>query len=270
MNLLTRTRGELRIELDGFDGPLDLLLHLIRKHEIDILDIPIAFITEEYLNYLDAMQSLNLDVAGEYLVMAATLLHIKSRMLLPKRDTLDDEADAYEEDPRQALVKRLLEYQRYRHAADELNDRELEGRDVFRRPSRADRYAREAGDAELLPLDLFALLEAFRTLIESRPVEAVHEVTAESLSIRETIGTVADYLQTKPRASLLDLIYAQDDAPSRLRIVVTFLALLEMAKLKMVRLFQARLTSSDLIVERAVIDTSELEQELTGLDGTLE
>src|SRR5690606_31650883 len=119
-----------------FQGPLDLLLHLIRKHELDILDIPIAFVTEEYLRYLEAMDELDLAVAGEYLVMAATLLHIKSKMLLP-RAPQDDEEDGVEVedlDPREELVRRLLEYQRYRDAAERLAERALEGRDVFRRP----------------------------------------------------------------------------------------------------------------------------------------
>src|SRR6266542_5414443 len=117
------------VRLDKFEGPLDLLLHLIKKHEVDIYDIPIAQITQQYLAYIDLMQTFNLDVAGEFLVMAATLIHIKSRMLLPMADDEDDEEEGT--DPRQELVRRLLEYQRFKDAADQLERRELLTRDVL-------------------------------------------------------------------------------------------------------------------------------------------
>jgi segregation and condensation protein A len=260
----------LRIELDGFEGPLDLLLHLIRKHELDILDIPIAFVTEEYLAYLDAMGELDLAVAGEYLVMAATLLHIKSKLLLPRPPSDDDDAgeDGDVLDPREELVRRLLEYQRYRSAAEQLGERELDGRDVFRRPSRADRLAEEAGPRDLVPVDLFHLLDAFRRLLEDKPAEALHEVTPESLTLRDTINAVADYLAEHPRCTLEDLTKLSGANPGRGAIVVTFLALLEMAKLRLIKLFQSRLTSNELFIERAVIDPGELAQRLSGLDAT--
>ena len=257
---------ELRLELEGFEGPLDLLLHLIRKHELDILDIPIAFVTEEYLAYIDAMEDLDLAVAGEYLVMAATLLHIKSKMLLPRPETDDDESDEDGGgDPREELVRRLLEYQRYRDAAESLGERELEGRDVFRRPSRADEYAADAGPGELVPVDLFHLLDAFRKLLDDDKVEFVHEVTPEELSLRDTINTIADHLAQTPRATLLDLVYLSAAEPTRVTIVVTFLAVLEMAKLRLVKLFQSKLSTTELFIERAVIDPEELEQKLSGL-----
>ena len=152
-------RNDLRLDFGGFEGPLDLLLHLIRKHELDVLDIPIAFVTEEYLRYLDAMQQLDLAVAGEHLGMAATLLHIKSKMLVPRRE--DDELEEGEEpgdDPREVLVRQLLDYQRYRDAADFLAARDVAGRDVFARPSRAAEHRAEAPTGRLLPVDLFRLL----------------------------------------------------------------------------------------------------------------
>lgn len=258
--------NELRLEIEGFEGPLDLLLHLIRKHELDILDIPIAFITEEYLRYLDAMDDLDLGIAGEYLVMAATLLHIKSKTLLPRPDDEDEEADGDDGvDPRQELVRRLLEYQRYRDAAAVLGERDIQGRDVFTRPSRAESYEEEAGPGELQPVDLFHLLDAFRNVLKDAPPEAVHEVTQEELRLRDTIHRIADHLAESPRASLLDLVYLSTDEPTRVTIVVTFLALLEMAKLRLVRLFQNKLTSTDLVVERAVIDPEELAQKIAGL-----
>jgi len=254
------------VEVGGFEGPLDLLLHLIQKHEIDIFELPIAFITEEYLRYIEAMVEVELAIAGEYLVMAATLLHIKSRMLLPKPEVDESLDDEPSEDPRTALVRRLLEYQRYKGAAEQLAARHLVGRDVFLRPSRAEIYRARVGPAALAPLDLYRLLDAFRHAMRERPAEAVHDVTPERLTMRETAGKIADYLSTTPRATLLELIYLIDDEPERAEIVVTFLAVLEMAKLRMVRLFQAKLTTKDLIVERAVVTTEELEQRLVGVD----
>ncbi len=252
----------LRIQLEGFEGPLDLLLHLIRKHELDILDIPIAFVTEEYLRYLDAMQDLDLAIAGEYLVMAATLIQIKSATLLPKpeEDEIIDDLDAV--DPREALIRRLLEYQRYKDAAVRLESNPVLGRDVFTRPSRAREYVREADPAELLPVGVFELLDAFRRMLEKAPEAHMHVVTREELSLRDTINGIAERLAQTPRMTLLDLLYALDTEPSRQRIVVTFCALLELAKMRMVRLFQAALSSDDLIVERAVVDIEEVSQTL--------
>jgi segregation and condensation protein A len=251
----------LRIRLEGFEGPLDLLLHLIRKHELEITEIPIAFITEEYLAYLDAMNQLDLSIAGEYLVMAATLLHIKSKELVPADDEEDDEFDE-DFDPREDLVRRLLEYQKYRDAASRLDEREKLGDDVFARPSRADRHEEAVGPAELLPVDLFQLLDVYRELMSEQKEPAVHEVTREELSLKETIGSIAQYLSEQPKSSLLDLLYALDERPSIHRIVVTFMGLLEMAKMKLVRLFQARLATDDLIIERAVVDIEEVSQTL--------
>lgn len=260
----------LTLEIDGFEGPLDLLLHLIRKHEIDVFDIPIAFITEEYLGYIEAMTALELGIAGEYLVMAATLLHIKSRMLLPRPEPEDDESDEPDIDPREALVRRLLEYQRYRDVAEQLGDGEMMGRDVFTRPSRAAMYRDAAGPAELISLDLFHLLDAFRKVMADKPAEVLHEVTPQKMSLRDTITRIADHLADTPRATLLDLVYLHGPSPSRFDIVISFLAILEMAKLRMVKLFQTRLSSADLIVERAVIDYEEVAGRLEGLDPELD
>ena len=170
------------------------------------------------------------------------------------------------EDPRQMLVRRLLEYQRYKDAAAQLSGRAHIGRDVFTRPSRGGALRDEAGPAELLGIDLFHLLDAYRKLVASRPVAAIHEVTPERLSLRETIGSVAIFLHEKPRTTLLELLYMLGPEPSRHEIVVVFLALLEMAKLRMVRLFQAKLSSADLIVERAVVDYEEVAGRLDGID----
>ena len=154
-----------RVKLDSFEGPLDLLLHLIRKSEVNIYDIPIALITEQYLGYIKLMEEMNLDVAGEFLVMAATLIHIKSRTLLPRPDPTQDDTDP-EEDPREALVRRLLEHEKYKAAADMLHDRETLRGAQFGRPDAS--VAAAAGEAfePELEVDLFSLLAAFRGVLE--------------------------------------------------------------------------------------------------------
>src|SRR6478736_2815222 len=152
------------VKLANFEGPLDLLLHLIRRHEVDIYDIPIALVTQQYLDYIDLMQELNLDVAGEFLVMASTLIHIKSRTLLPRPDPTQD--DGAEEDPREALVRRLLEHQKYKAAAELLHDRETLRSAQFMRPDAA--VADAAGEEyePELEVDLFSLLAAFKGVLE--------------------------------------------------------------------------------------------------------
>lgn len=247
----------LRIQLGDFEGPLDLLLHLIKKHELDILDIPIAFVTDEYLRYIDAMARLDLAIAGEYLVMAATLLQMKSAMLLPKPE-LDEDGDEEEGDPRAELIARLLAYQKFKDAARGLDDRPVLFREEFPRPESPPIERPPATVDDLVPIDLFELLDVFRTLVKSKRAPRVHEVTRRELSLKDTINRIAVVLETRPRTTMLELLYALDEEPDLHRIVVTFMGLLEMAKLRLVRLFQARISSDDLIVERAVIDISEI------------
>ena len=226
-----------RVRLDVFEGPLDLLLHLIQKHELDIFDIPISFITERYLVYVNAMQSLDLDLAAEYLLMAATLTHIKSRMLLPSPpadETAGAEGDAEAgEDPRAELVRRLLEYQKFRAAAEELASRGVAGRDVF--PRGADVAADGALDGGLASLPAMALIEAFERLVARRKLSIAHEITPERVSITDRIHSLVEQLRER-RTMRFDELFA-DDAPV-LDLVVTFLALLEMTRLRMTRLFQ--------------------------------
>lgn len=262
---LEERRDRLHVRLEGFEGPLDLLLHLIRKHQLDVLDIPIAFITREYLRYLEAMEREDLAIAGEYLLMSAQLIWIKSRSLLPRHEEEEEESDE-EADPRADLVRRLLEYQRYREAAEHLDRRRMMGRDVFVRPAGAAERS-IAGPAQLLPLTLYELLHAFREMLRrvNRP-ELMHDVSRVRLSLRDTIHGIAMHLQASPRSNLLELMHLRTQTPSREDLVVTFLALLEMARMKMIRLFQARLTTRELIVERAVVRPEELEQQLRGLE----
>ncbi|HMK53081.1 MAG TPA: segregation/condensation protein A [Thermodesulfobacteriota bacterium] len=224
------TESEYTFRLEGFEGPLDLLLHLIQKNELDIFNIPIAVITEQYLEYLQLMKVLNLDVAGEYLLMASTLLHIKSRMLLPK----SSEGEEEEEDPRAELVRRLLEYQRYKQAAGELERRPMLDRDVFVRliPEELE----EIPEEEKIEVNLFELLEAFRKILERARSEAVHEVALEPLSVEDKIQEILELLQRENRSTAFHRLFPE--MASRRLIVVTLLAILELVKMKRIRIFQ--------------------------------
>ena len=218
------------VKLEIFEGPLDLLLHLIKKNELSITDIPIATITEQYLSTLELMQGLNLDVAGEFLVMAATLIHIKSRMLLPPGDDEDEEEE--EGDPREELIRRLLEYQRFKEAAEELERRELLSRDVFVRRSEAPEEAETVGFESL---SLFDLLSALRHVLERFPEERIHEVTLDTISVREKMSFLLDELRRRGKVIFQSLF---ETATSRLEVVVTFLAMLELVKIRAIRVWQ--------------------------------
>ena len=219
-----------RVQLEIFEGPLDLLLHLIKKNEVSIADIPIATITEQYLSTLELMQGLNLDVAGEFLVMAATLIHIKSRMLLPPGENEDEEEE--EGDPREELIRRLLEYQRFKEAAEELERRELLSRDVFVRRSEAPEEAETVGFESL---SLFDLLSALRHVLERFPEERIHEVTLDTISVREKMSFLLDELRRRGKVIFQSLF---ETATSRLEVVVTFLAMLELVKIRAIRVWQ--------------------------------
>ncbi|MDP3276501.1 MAG: segregation/condensation protein A [Deltaproteobacteria bacterium] len=232
------------VSLEVFEGPLDLLLHLIQKHELDILDIPVAFVTEKYLEYMALMDSLNLDVASEYLLMAATLTYIKSRELLPPdpstQDPLaNDGIGELEEDPRTALIRRLLEYQKFKLAGEELAARGIAGRDIFGRG--ADLREQVSENAPLAPVPLHALLEAFQRILARQSDQTVHVVTEERISIADRIHTLVDRL--KPiRTCTFESLF--DDVQNTHELVVTFLALLEMTRLHMTRLYQSSALST--------------------------
>lgn len=222
------------VKTQAFEGPMDLLLHLIKKNEIDIYDIPIADITRQYLEYLEIMKTLNLDVAGEFLVVAATLLHIKSRMLLP----VPEEPQQDEEDPRADLVRQLLEYQSIKEAAFSLDKREILERDVFVRKAFPEEFEVEERDVDLEGLTLFGLIEAFKKVIAELPEEAAHEVFAERVSISDKISLILEALDTEDNVSFYDLLKG---ARRRQDVIVTFLAILELIKLKMIKAHQAQL-----------------------------
>src|SRR6187399_3517943 len=223
-----------KVKLDSFEGPLDLLLHLIRKNELNIYDIPIALITEQYLGYIEMMQELSLDVAGEFLVMAATLIHIKSRMLLPRPETssLDPTED---EDPREILVRRLLEHQKFKAAAELLHERETLRSAQYIRPDAS--VAAAAGDdyEPELEVDLFSLLAAFRGVLERANRKPRMVLPPEQISIEDRIAQLLDRLSETDACGFEELF---EDVQTRAGMIVTFLALLEMIRLKRIRVFQ--------------------------------
>jgi len=224
------------IRTESFEGPFDLLLHLIKKNEIDIYNIPIAAITRQYLEYLDVMQELNLDIAGDFLVMASTLIQIKSRMLLPLPP--DEETGEEEvEDPRAELVARLLEYQKYKEAAMTLGQRDLLGRDVFARSFAAPELAESLPEEEPLEVEMFELIEAFQRVLAVVPAATFHEVGAEGPSIADRISEILLLLQGTEAAGFEEIFIG---SATREAVIVTFLAILELCKLRMVKLTQAQ------------------------------
>ena len=223
------------VRLDTFEGPLDLLIHLIKKNEVNIYDIPIALITKQYLEYIEVMQELNLDTVGEFLVMAATLIHIKSKMLLPRQDPA--QPDQLDEDPREALVRRLLEHQKFKAAAELLHERAVLRGAQWIRPD--GRVAEIAGDEYAyepeLEVDLFSLLAAFRGVLERAKNRPKLILPPEEIPVETRIEQLLAILSESEACGFEDLF--QTDT-SRAGMIVTFLALLEMIRLKLIRVFQ--------------------------------
>ncbi len=221
------------VKLDIFEGPLDLLLHLIEKNEISISDIPVAEITKQYLNTIETMKSLNLEVAGEYLLMASYLTHIKSQMLLPLPET--DKGGCLEggEDPRAELVAHLLEYRKYKAVASSLGGMPLLGRDVFNRES-VDPVSNTQMPSTLL-IDAQELFKVMRDIIERQQPEVLLEIKSEPVSLKDKIQDILVRLQKHPWLSFRSLF---SDDFSRSNVVVTFLALLELVKIGAARIYQ--------------------------------
>ncbi len=228
-------RSAYNVSVEAFEGPLDLLLHLIRKNEVDIYNIPIAAITRQYLDYLELMKELNLDVAGEFLVMASTLIQIKSKMLLPI--PADEESTEEEEDPRAELVKRLLEYSKYKEAAQSLGERELLGRDTFARKFAAPELVALQPEEEPPQVEMFELIEALQRVLAKIPVETFHEVGVESISIADRIGEILAFLEEKETVAFEELF---GEILTREYVVATFMAILELCKMKLVKVVQAQ------------------------------
>jgi segregation and condensation protein A len=227
-----------------FEGPLDLILHLVREHEVDLFDIPIAKITEAYLATLDALRDLDIDVAGEFLHMAAQLMLMKSKLLLPRSEVPagDENAEESGVDPRAELVRRLLEYQKYKAAGEDLGNRDILERTVFTRKVRVERPSTPEGPEGLADVSVFKLIESLdRALKHARP-EIQHEVVTDRLTITDAIARVADVLRLQRRATFEELLSGPPERRNtRSNVIATFLAILEMAKLKLIRIYQASL-----------------------------
>ncbi len=219
-----------RVRAGQFEGPLDLLLHLVRVNEVDILDIPIVEITDQYNAHLETMREMNLDIAGEYLVIAATLVHIKSRMLLPPDPSTDD-ADA--EDPRAELVRELLEYQRYKQAAETLQALDSRQQLIWTR----DDVPADFRDEEMLTVDLFDLVQAFRELLGRLGEEARIHIRRDHISVAEKIAWLTDLLEQRRTIDLLALF---EDLPTRVDRIAAFLAVLEMLRLQLIVAYQRK------------------------------
>ncbi|MBI4823376.1 MAG: segregation/condensation protein A [Nitrospirae bacterium] len=219
------------IKLPVFEGPFDLLLHLIRENKIDIYDIPIAQITRQYLSYIEMMKELNLEIAGEFLVIAATLIHIKSRMLLPVEETLEVEEP---EDPRLELVQRLIEYQAFKDVALGLREKEDEWQFAFGR--HVEEKEEEEEELYLFDVNIFDLLSAFRKLIERAP-HTIEAISKEVLTVKDKMSFIIEALENKDAVEFEELF---GDAVSRAHLIVTFVALLELLRLGIIKAYQEK------------------------------
>src|SRR6266513_3837843 len=225
--------ADYKVKLEVFEGPLDLLLYLIKRDELDIYDISIERITSQYLEYLQSFKELNIEVAGEFIVMAANLIYLKSRSLLP-RDQQPPEEDAGEDDPRWELIRQLIEYKKFKEAASELHLRELEQERIFAREGASSLMLQEP--LRLGEVGIFQLINAFQTVIKR--IEARHdvqEIFGERFSVSEKIDAILQRVATGTPVRFSDLFGA---VVSRVEVAVTFLALLELIRLKQVRAIQ--------------------------------
>ncbi len=250
---------EYRVKLPFFEGPLDLLLHLVRKNECDIFDIPMAVITQQYLDFLEIMKELNLDVAGEYMVMAATLTKIKSALLLPRHEDEEEEG----EDPRAELVRQLLEYEKFREAALEMERMPLLGRDVFARKFPSQDMEQSKSDSVYYEVSMFELMDAFRVILKSAAAQSMHVVTPDRYSIRERINQLIGILAGR-ESVLFESLF--DEKSTKSEIISTFLAILELMKRSLVGVFQKGRFGAIHLIPRILseedvdsVDLSELE-----------
>jgi segregation and condensation protein A len=225
--------NSLHFKLPVFEGPLDILLHLIKEHKIDIYDIPIVEITGQYLVYIELLKDLDLEVAGEFLVMAATLIHIKSRMLLPPDE---EETEESAEDPRAELVKRLLEYQAYKDSSAHLRKREEIWKHVFRRALPNKNEFELEPEPMLMEANVFDLLTAFQKLLAKAPEQAI-EITRETLTVSDKINYIVECLENEDGIRFEDLF---KEGFTKITLVVTFLALLEIVRLGLAKIYQEK------------------------------
>ncbi|MBD3263604.1 MAG: chromosome segregation protein ScpA [Candidatus Omnitrophica bacterium] len=234
----------MKIRLDIFEGPLDLLIYLIKKDHLNIYDIPIAKVVNQYLQFLELMKLLDINIASEYLVMAANLISIKSKMLLPQQQ----QAEEPEEDPREELVKKILEYEKFKGAADFLRTKEVERNKYFKRPSS------DSNNVEVyIEASIFDLISAFKSALKEVPKEIFFEVVREEFTVEDKIHDLLHLLLSKEKVAL-DALFSS--AKSKLEIVVTFLAILELIKLKEVVAVQEELFGPILIARKEEVYTS--------------
>ncbi len=237
-----------QIKLEIFEGPMDLLLHLIKKHELDIYSIPIALITQQYLEYIDLMKSLDMEIAGEFLVMASTLTHIKSKMMLPPLENPEGEDDGI--DPQAELIRRLLEYKSFKEAAVSLEDREDTWSQMYTRPTESSPEPTANDGSLLFDFHLFDLLAALKDVMARVP-DAAFEITAEAVSITDKISQILARLETMDSMLFADLF---EDSTSKAQVIGTFLALLELIKTRIVKTVQIEQFGAIRIM-KAVTDT---------------
>jgi segregation and condensation protein A len=229
---IEQTELPYQVRIENFEGPLDLLLHLIKKSEINIYDIPIHLIAQQYLTYIEAMEGPNLTVAGEFLVMAATLLQIKSKMLLPVDETVADEEEG--PDPREELVRRLLEYKKFKEAARQLDEHEQLWREVYSR-EQGQAVELESDEALLDNVSLFDLVDVLQGILDRNPGKRVMEILPDNVTVRERMNAILEMLERQESVNFVSLF---EPSCHRLVIIVTFLALLELMRLRTARVFQ--------------------------------
>jgi len=243
-------RDDYNIKLEAFEGPLDLLLHLIRKNEVDIFDIPVALITDQYLGYIDMMKALNINVAGDFLVMAATLIHIKSRMLLPEKNE-----DGEEEDPRDELTRPLLEYLQFKELAGDLAEREMLERDVFQRKPDKDYSADFEPEEQQIEVNLFQLMDAFKRILENVIPDAGLTFRPENYSINDKMSLILDELKAK-ESLYFKTLFKEDRTLAEF--VITFLAVLELVHMGLIRVYQPGIYS-DIQIEARFEEKEEVD-----------
>ena len=232
LDAIEQTTLPYQVRIENFEGPLDLLLHLIKKSEINIYDIPIHLIAQQYLTYIEAMEDLNLTIAGEFLVMAATLLQIKSKMLLPVDETVVDEEDG--PDPREELVRRLLEYKKFKEAARQLDEHERWWREIYSR-AQSPAVELESDETLLENVSLFDLVDALQGILDRNPGKKFMEILPDNLTVRERMNAILEMLEGQESVNFVELF---EPACHRLVVIVTFLALLELMRLRTARVFQ--------------------------------
>lgn len=234
-----------KLRLEMFEGPLDLLLYLIKKNDIDIYDIPIAEITDQYLEYIDAMKTLDLNVVGDFLVMAATLMHIKSKMLLPPDPLAVEEQ---EEDPRDELVKRLEEYKRFKEIAEQLKEKEGQRQDLFPRilDEAAINDLKEDAKEVMIEATLFDLINALSLALKKIPETTTYQVTQEEYTVEQKIHEILHTLLETDNVNIAEIFSGARD---KMEVVVTFMAVLELVRLKEIICVQRRLFD-DIVIQR--------------------